>query len=84
MNHDHQTGIYGTVAFGSGWWIVDAVTRYGPSWQLVPPILLGVASLIASVSGWLDKRQARRHAELKFRAEMARKRPFLPGLESLN
>ncbi len=83
-NQLSQTRLFATSAAGSGWWFVDALYRHGPSWQLVPPLLLAVASLIGALNGFLNGRQARKHADELHRAEMARINPFVPKLEKLH
>lgn len=63
--------LFAANAAGSTWWVADAFWRYGPSWQLVPPIMLAIASLVGAVRTYQDGAQARRHAEERHRLEMA-------------
>lgn len=73
MEHTtHHTQLFAANAAGAGWWVFDALYRYGPSWQLVPPILIGLASVMGAVRSYQDGAQARRHADEKHRAELDR------------
>jgi hypothetical protein len=67
----HQTGLFATSSLGSFWWVADVLYRHGPTWSVVPPVLIGTATLIGAIRGYLNDRQVRRHAEEKHRAEMA-------------
>jgi hypothetical protein len=70
--HDHhQTSLFATSAAGCCWWLVDQLVQHGPSWQLIPPLLIGSASLLGAVRSTLDGAQARRHAEERHRAALA-------------
>lgn len=70
MDHTH-TRLFAANAAGAGWWIIDSLCRYGPSWQLVPPLLLACASAIGAVKSYQDAAQARRHAEERHQIELA-------------
>jgi hypothetical protein len=76
MTHDHgsETSLFATNAAASGWWLVDLLVRHGPSWQIVPPILIGTASLLGAAKGYLNDRQARRHAEERHRLDIELRR----------
>jgi hypothetical protein len=78
VHHDipPQTGLFATNALGSFWWVCDLLYRNGPSWSLLPPSLIGVASVVGAVRGFLNDRQARRHKEEEHRARMAATRPM--------
>lgn len=86
----HQTGLFATSSLGSFWWVADVLYRHGPTWSVVPPILIGCASLIGAIRGYQNDRQARRHAEERHRAEMAFRvktrptHPDPPGFSSQN
>lgn len=69
----HQTGLFATSSLGSFWWVVDVLCRNGPSWSIVPPILIGTASLIGAIRSYQNDLQARRHAEERHRAEMGQR-----------
>lgn len=71
--HDaHQTtSLFATSAAGAGWWLLDQLYQHGPSWQLIPPLFIGAASLLGAVRSSLDGAQQRRHAEERHRAELA-------------
>jgi hypothetical protein len=73
MQHDTsgQLGIYATSAASSLWWLVDFLCRHGPSWEVMPPILVGAASLIGAIRTYLNDKQGRKHADERHRAEMA-------------
>jgi hypothetical protein len=73
MHHDAsgQFGIYATSTVGSLWWAIDFLYRHGPSWEVMPPILVGAASLIGAVRAYLNDKQGRKHADERHRAEMA-------------
>lgn len=77
----HSTQVHTATALGSVWWVLDALYRHGPSWQLVPPILIGFVGLIGASKGWLNDAQARRHAEDLHRARLAALRPGIEGLD---
>lgn len=77
MTHDastNQTGLFATNALASSWWVVDLLYRHGPSWQIMPPLLLGAASLLGAVKSYQNDRQARRHTEERHRLELERMR----------
>jgi hypothetical protein len=67
----HQTNLFATSALGSFWWVADVLYRHGPTWSVVPPILIGTASLIGAIRGYQNERQSRRHAEERHRAAMS-------------
>lgn len=64
--HDHAAqphavvGIFGTSAGGAIWWVMDELHRHGPSWSLVPPILLALASLVGAAHTFAEGRHRRR------------------------
>jgi hypothetical protein len=76
MTHDapSQTGLFATNAAAAGWWVLDLLYRHGPSWELVPPILIGTASVIGAVKSWTDSAQQRRHREELHRLELEKRR----------
>ena len=87
--HDHNptTRIFAANAAGGVWWFGDQLLRNGPSWELVPPILLAVASLVGATRNYLDGRLQRRHAdeEFRMRIEWAKLKGFPPlGKERSN
>jgi len=67
----HQTGLFATSSVGALWWVADVLYRHGPTWSVVPPILIGVASLLGAIRGYQNDCQARRHAEERHRAALA-------------
>jgi hypothetical protein len=74
--HEHhdipqQVGLFAASALGAVSWTIGEIARHGPSWNLVPPILIGVASVLGAVRGLLNDAQARRHKDERHRAEMA-------------
>lgn len=73
----------------------QAVVSHAPAWQLVPPLLLSVASCVASIlsayklladqlSARHWRQQALRHAEELHRARLARIAATDPDLERLD
>jgi hypothetical protein len=80
MNHDtpNQTGLFATNAAASSWWVVDLLCRHGPSWQIVPPTLIGLASFVGAIKSYQNDRQARRHAEDRHRLELEAQRRRTP------
>jgi hypothetical protein len=70
--HDHNptSKLFAVHAGGALWWIVDQLSRHGPSWELVPPILFAVAAVIGAGRNWLDGAQARRLAEAEHTAKL--------------
>ena len=87
MTHDlhNQTNVFASSAAASLWWVGDLLYRHGPSWSVVPPLLLGVASVVGAVRGYQNDRetrairaaneaQERRHKEEEHRARMAASR----------
>lgn len=88
--HSTHFRLFATNVGGSVWWLLDALYRHGPSWQLVPPIVLAIASLVGAVRAYQDGAQARRHADEKHRAELEamKRQVFDPlggfGLETRN
>ena len=79
MSHEFlppQTSIFASNAAASAWWTGDLLYRHGPSWQLVPPILIGTASLLGALRGYANDRQMRKHRDELHRIEiMKRKGP---------
>jgi hypothetical protein len=71
IESSNPTSLFATSAAGAVWWTVDVLYRLGPSWSVVPPILIGAASLIGAIGGYQNDRQKRRHAEERHRAAMA-------------
>lgn len=61
--HIPHTGHFVASCVGSIWWAADQLARHGPRWELVPPTVLALASLLGALRSWSDGRQARRHAE---------------------
>lgn len=76
MTHDmsNQTGLFATNALASSWWVVDLFYRHGPGWEMVPPILIGTASLLGAIKSYQNDRQARRHREERHRLELESQR----------
>jgi len=76
MSHDipAQTSIFATNVAASAWWVGDLLYRHGPSWQLVPPILIGAASLIGAIRGYANDRQARLHKDELHRIEVEKRK----------
>jgi len=70
-NTNPQVRVFAAQAAGAVWWTLDQLLRYGPRWELVPPLLMGAASLLGALKVWLDGAQARRHAEEKHQREMS-------------
>jgi hypothetical protein len=73
-----QTGLFASSSLGSFWWVADVLYRHGPTWSVVPPILIGLATLVGAVRGYQNDRQVRKHAEERHRAEMAEVRKTRP------
>lgn len=78
----------GTTGAGSGLWLtLEAIRQHGPSWPVVPPLLMGVSSLVMAVVAMAKSRreelagkaEERRREELH-RARMA---SLKPGVEPL-
>ncbi|AGA28394.1 hypothetical protein [Singulisphaera acidiphila] len=69
-----QTGIFATNVAASGWWVCNAFYQHGPSWQMVPPILIGAASFVGALRGYANDRQARQHKDELHRLEVERRR----------
>jgi hypothetical protein len=76
MSHDipAQTSIFATNVAASAWWVGDLLYRHGPSWQLVPPILIGAASLVGAIRGYANDRQARKHRDELHQIELMRRK----------
>lgn len=72
MNAHPQTTTFATSAGASIWWLVDAIMRHGPGWQLVPPLLIGMTSLIGATRGLVNDLAANRRAYELHRTELAR------------
>lgn len=66
----------GTMAGASLWGVVSAILEHGPDWRTLPPLLLGLASLVTAVSAYQQRRQEMRHRDeehlLKIEAERRR------------
>lgn len=76
MTHDvpAQTTLFATNVGASVWWASDLFYRHGPSWEIVPPILIGGASLLGAMRGMLNDRQARRHKDELHKVEVEKRR----------
>lgn len=85
----HMTNcrLFAAATGASVWQFINELAAHGPSWSLVPPIVLSVATVIGAVKNYLDGAQARRHADERHRAEMEalKRRAFDPmgGFEAL-
>jgi hypothetical protein len=88
MDHHHHNGpVFAANAAGAFWWFVDQLCRYGPSWSLVPPLLIAVASVIGATTNALNARQARRLEREKHEVEVRRGQKrilYLGSPEELN
>jgi hypothetical protein len=86
MTHElqNQTGLFASSALGAFWWIGDLLYRHGPSWSILPPTLIGIASVVGAARGYANDRQARqqraandeqerRHKEERHKADMVRR-----------
>lgn len=73
MHHDAvtQTNLFAANTLASIWWAADILYRHGPSWSILPPILIGITGLIGALRSYQNDRQQRRHKEDIHRAEMA-------------
>ena len=69
-HHATDTNVFAAGAVASFWWVVDMVARHGPSWEAVPPILVGTASLVGALKCYANDSQARRHKEERHRLEL--------------
>lgn len=67
-----STRVFALNCAGAIWWIGDQLARHGPRWELVPPILCGIASLIGAARSWTDGIQRRRHREEEHRVRLSR------------
>lgn len=80
--HSH-TYLHATAAGGSFWWLLEQLIAYGPSWSLVPPLLIGASGLLGALTSFLNQRQARRHREELHRRQLATAK-FVPAVEGLD
>jgi hypothetical protein len=55
--HLLQHTLYGFTSF---WWVVEGIRNNLPPWSLVPPILIGIASVINAINAWRKESSARR------------------------
>lgn len=85
-----QTALFGSISLGSGWQILISLRSHAPSWELVPPLLVGLIGLVGAlntaVNDWHRRRQerARLDAELSQAAlDAATRRRAMDG-PSLN
>jgi len=69
-----QTSVFATNLGASAWWAGDLFYRHGPSWQLVPPLLIAAASLVGALRGYANDRQARRHRDELHQIEVSRRK----------
>ncbi len=71
MNHHRTTtGLFATMNVAALWDFMVELSRHGPSWELVPPLVLATAALIGAVRSYLDGAQARRIALEEHRAKL--------------
>lgn len=52
-----QWTLYGVA---SGWWALGELWRHGPSWSVVPPLLIACASVITATDRFLTNRRKER------------------------
>ena len=73
MHHDaaNQTNLFAANTLGSVWWMADILYRNGPSWAVLPPILIGATGLVGALRGYQNDRQSRRHKEEIHQSDMA-------------
>jgi len=59
--HDHQinTHLFGWISFGSLWSALVQFRALGPSWSVVPPLLVGLAGFVGAVNAALNDRHRR-------------------------
>lgn len=73
MSHQAQA-LFASTSFctlwGSGIWVF----RHGFTWEVLPGILIGLASAIQASRGWLNDKQVRRHKEEIHQVELEFKR----------
>lgn len=72
MNHGHNQHVAQGLTLGGGLWLsIQEILSHGPGWASVPPLLLSIGALLASVSSFLKNRQELRHSEEKHAVELA-------------
>lgn len=71
--HITDTSIFATGGVGLLIWAANQTVTEGASWAQFAPTLIGIAAVIQAVCRYLNDRQARRHADERFVAEMAAK-----------
>ena len=76
--------VFAANAGGATLQFLSELLRHGPSWELVPSLLMGLASVIGATKIWLDSAQQRRHAEEEHRAKLGCLRRCPPGIERFN
>ncbi|WP_422929184.1 hypothetical protein [Singulisphaera sp. PoT] len=73
MSHQVQT-LFASTSFCSLWGAGVWVVHWGLTWEVIPPILIGLASAIQATRGFLNDQQVRRHKEALHQAELERLR----------
>lgn len=58
----HNTGLFSTIASAGVWDVFAVLYQHGPSWELVPPLLIAVAGLVGAVNSFRES-EHRRHME---------------------
>lgn len=61
MHPDHHSHLTPPVLFGFGsiWQLAIAIQRGMPPWEVVPPILFGLAALVSAVTNYRRSRQGK-------------------------
>lgn len=61
MTGHHSGYLWGASVTGAFWWAVDAWVKFGPGWEVVPPILFALVSAWNAISDYrIVRDQARR------------------------
>jgi len=73
MTHPHShTGLFGAISAGSLWQFLIGLRNHAPSWELVPPLLIGLVGLFGVVNTCLNDRHRRAVERIRLDAELAR------------
>lgn len=72
-NHSHgQFSLFATSSGASVFWIFDQLWRNGPSWSLVPAIVVAVTGLVGALNAAANDRHKRRVERLQLEARLNR------------
>ncbi len=72
MHHETNAGLFGTMSIGSFISFFQGLYAYGPSWAVLPPLIVGLAGLVGAVNALREGEHRRDMERRRFDAERER------------